>query len=169
MLVGLLRPSGVRWMVGRSVDQRRLAMGLGIGLLAASVGCSRTTIHAMLRGKVGVGLRKLAAIAWALECEAAALIDEANDVAHVAPPPTCGAPMDLVRVFARNVNAWRRRRGLVNLESLARAAAMSTTQLYAIVGARCDPSIDRVEDLGLALEVPPHRLLRAVDGGFSVS
>gem|GEM_PF-5475721 len=68
--------------------------------------------------------------------------------------------MDVVRLLARNVTAmWPTRFSAVRL--LARAAGMSTSQLYVILDGGCEPSIDRVGELAVALGCAPRVLLRA--------
>jgi DNA-binding phage protein len=68
-----------------------------------------------------------------------------------------------------NVRALRVVRGFETLVELADAAAFSRTQLYAIMRRSCDPSIDRVEQLGAALQVSPATLLRRATRGFPLS
>jgi len=76
-----------------------------------------------------------------------------------APPPTSEA-VDIVRVLGRNVTAmWPTR--FASVESLARAAGMSKSQLYVILDGGCDPSIDRVGELAHALSCAPRNLLRS--------
>lgn len=150
--MGLLRVE-----VAGCVDARRRALGISVSTLAGEVGCSRATINQVRAAKVGVGLRTLAAIAMVFACGADDLV-EIESLAHVAPPPT--SSIDIVRVLARNVTAmWPLR--FENVEALARAAGISTSQLYVILDAGCDPSIDRVGQLAHALSCAPRELLRS--------
>jgi hypothetical protein len=64
-----------------------------------------------------------------------------------------------VHLLGRNVAALCRARGFENLERLAVAAAISKSSIYEIVNATCDPSIDRVAQLGATCGVVPGWLL----------
>jgi DNA-binding Xre family transcriptional regulator len=147
----------LRMDLARGIETRRCRLGVTVSRLAGEAGCSRATINKVLAGKVGVRLRTLAGIAIACECDAWQLwIDDA----HVAPPTTRLARVDLVCVLARNVSTMSRRRGFGNIESLARAAGISKSQLYVIIDVKSDACIDRVGELALPLSCAPHELLR---------
>lgn len=146
----------VRRGVAACIEVRRRALGIAVSRLAGEAGCSRATINQVRAAKVGVGLRTLAAIAMVLACGADELV-EIGSFAHVGPPHT--RSIDIVDLLARNVTAmWPMR--FANVQSLARAAGMSPSQLYVILDGGCDPSIDRVGELAHAMSCQPRALLR---------
>jgi hypothetical protein len=147
----------VRSIVGKNVARRRAASRMTIAALAAESGCSPRTIHGVVRGAVGIGVRKLDGIARPLGCTVTALFDEKDDL-QVIPEPTSES-VDVVRVLGRNLATMCRARGFENLEALAVAAELGKTTLYEIVNAKCDTSIDRVGQLGVTLRVEPGWLL----------
>lgn len=70
-----------------------------------------------------------------------------------APPPTSSF-LDVATlrdVLARNVEQLRRSRGFASITALAAAATIAKSQLYEIVAARCNTSIDNVALLAFAL------------------
>lgn len=111
--------------------------------------------------RIGIGLDRLAAIASALECAPANLLSPTPARVHVVAPPTsleCNA-LPLRCVLASNLQRWARRRGLLPADRLAQRAGMSTSQLYAMLGARVSASIDRLVPLASGLGVPTHVLV----------
>jgi len=76
----------VRFIVGGNVARRRAARGISVATLAAESGCSARTIHGVVCGAVGVGVRKLTGIARPLGCVLTTLFDEEDDL-QVIPPP----------------------------------------------------------------------------------
>lgn len=66
------------------------------------------------------------------------------------------------RILAKNVERLRVTCDLPNVVALARAAGVGKTQLYEIIGCRCDTSIDNVALLAVAFGARTCELLAAI-------
>jgi transcriptional regulator with XRE-family HTH domain len=160
----LLLPE-IRQVLARQIRVRMASLRGSVTVVAARAGCSRGTLHAVLRGDVVVGITRVSALASALESTVAYLLDASLIPASLEPEQV----IDIRLVLARNLIYWRARKSFDNLEALAQAASISKSHLYMIVKARCDTGIDHLAKLGNALEIPPAWLVSErnehVDGG----
>ena len=80
----------LRQALAQQIRARLGSRGENLTILAARAGCSRGTLHAVLRGSVSVGLERLAALAAALDATPADLLDRCGR--HCECARALGAP-----------------------------------------------------------------------------
>jgi transcriptional regulator with XRE-family HTH domain len=152
--VGALRAT-----LGRSIRRELARVDISIARLAAVAGCSRPYAHAVIEGRVGVGIDLLDDFANALGCAPADLLrDHEPPRTRVCAPPTRNSTSSR-RILASNLGRWASERELMPVHRLAQRSGVSATQLYAILGARVSASIDRLAPLSHALAIGATRLL----------
>jgi transcriptional regulator with XRE-family HTH domain len=154
----------LRRVLARQVRGRMEALGESVTVVAARTGCSRGTLHAILRADVATGIVRIYCLSEALQSTPAHLLD-GTGTQPICDRPLASShpPLDVRLVLARNLTFWRVRSYFPSIEALALAALVSKSQLYLILKGRHDTSIDTIDRLAKALDIAPAQLVSKIE------